>query len=317
MTDDEVIKKISKELSAPEPEVALIVKKAFAGGEISNSLEEWAKKRFLPNIVFIDDIGYSQMCIDALKILRTTAPTDYGGSRQRDLGQLWADMTRGYLGELALSLFLKKNWGIEMTLGHEKGELSKYLPTDMEAIRKPNEKKRKPRIKVGIKTTKWNGIWLDLPGSQFDHSDVHVLIKVGTGRDHLFAFFKKISVFKDKIFKVGKDIGFLSEKEAELLYASLPNFRPVPAYVCGFILKSEKYKELSYGGKLGRKNYEINSWNGPINPEDLDEIKRKESVPGKIRFKGIDKFSHDKGYLFNTGNLLWTRRDWDLVISKL
>ena len=317
MTDEHIIATISKKLSIIEKDSKKILDKAKAGAEINESPESWLDNRFLPNIVFIDEEGYSKMCVDALKILGKTAPTDYGGSRQRDLGQLWADMTRGYLGELAFSLFLEKNWNIEITLGHEQGELSEYLPTDVHTIKKPNETERKPKIKVGIKTTKWNGIWLDLPGDQFNHSNIHVLIKVGTGRDHLFAFFKKISVFKDKVLKVGQKVGALSTIEADLLYDQLPGFSPIPAYICGFVPHSEHFRELSYQGKAGRKHYTIQSWNGPINPGDLNKIKMLEKVEGKVKFEGIGDFAHDKGFLFNTGNLLWTKEDWEKIITTL
>ena len=319
MTKQEVISKVATYLSTDEVEATGIVEKAISGKETTEEdLEAWLNERFIPNVVFIDEDGYARMCIDALKILGTTAATDYGSSRQRDLGQLWADMTRGYLGELALKLFLAKK-GIEIELGHEVGELSDYLPSDIDKIKKPNEEFRKPKVQVGIKATKWNGIWLDLPGDQFNHSDIHILIKVGTGRDHLFAYFKKISVFKDKILKVGQDIGLLSSDEASNLYNKLPTFRPIPAYISGFVRKDGTYGELSYKGKKGRMHYKIGEWNGPINPGDLEKIKERESlIPrGKVEFEGIGTFNHDKGYLFNTGNLKWSEKDWKKILDEI
>ena len=108
------------------------------------------------------------------------------------------------------------------------------------------------KIKVSIKSTKWNGIWLDIPGDQFSHSDAYILVKVGTGRDHLFAYFKTISVFKDKILKIGQEVGSLTNNEADDLFNALPAFKPIPAYICGFALKSDNYENLSYAGKAGR-----------------------------------------------------------------
>ena len=299
-------------------EALKILEKAVAGGEITGiGIEEWFHERFVPNLVFIDEEGYSRMCVDALKILGSTAATDYGSSRQRDMGQLWADMTRGYLGELAFLLVLEKRWKIKAVLGHDVGALEDFLPMDIHLIQKPGEKYREPQSKLSIKTTKWNGIWLDIPGNQFEHSDVHVLVKVGAGRDHLFAFFKKISVFKDKVLKIGEEIGSLTPKEAEALFDSLPSFKPIPAYVCGFALKGRGYERLSYTGKKGSKNYNISSWNGPILPGDLERVKEKEHVAGKVSFDGIGSFAHDSGYLFNTGSLLWRDTDWDRVIEKV
>ena len=257
------------------------------------------------------------MCVSALKTVRNVAPTDYGSSRQRDLGQLWADMIRGYLGEVAFQQFLEKNWGIKSSLGHEKGSLKEYLPLDIHEVTFPGKPSKSPRIKISVKATKWNGIWLDIPGNQFNHSDIHILVKVGVGRDHLFSFFKKISVFRDKILKLGQEIGIITKEESEVLFNSLPDFSPIPAYICGFAKKSNHFNSLSYSGKKGRKHYKITGWNGPILPSDLETIKQKEEVVGNIKFEGIGEFSHDQGYLFNTGNLLWEKNDWDEVVRSL
>ena len=310
---------ISKKLDVANEESEKIIDKAVIGGEVleDGDFEPWYKDRFLPNCVLIDETGYSKMCVDALKILSRTAPTDYGSSRQRDLGQLWADMTRGYLGEYAFLLFLKERWGIVAKLGHEIGQLKDYLPMDIHKIKASNADYRSPSIKISVKTTKWNGIWLDIPGDQFNHSDAHVLVKVGAGRDHLFAFFKKISVFKDKVLKKGEDVGSLSAEESRALYDALPSFKPIPAYICGFVLKNGTYKNLAYQGKKGRLNYKITAWNGPILPGDLETIKQKEGVSGSISFEGIGDFAHDKGYLFNTGSLLWQEKDWQKVCASL
>ena len=102
-----------------------------------------------------------------------------------------------------------------------------------------------------------------------------------------------------------------------MLYDSLPSFKPIPAYICGFVLKSRVYNNLAYEGKKGRLNYKITAWNGPIFPGDLDQIKKKERVSGKVLFEGIGNFAHDKGYLFNTGNLFWTESDWQKVCVNL
>ncbi|MFH1855902.1 MAG: hypothetical protein ABH836_01570 [Candidatus Omnitrophota bacterium] len=83
----EAVNIIKEKLNTDLKEAEMILDKAVAGGEIfdANGIEDWLNERFLPNLIFIDEEGYSQMCIDALKILSKTAPTDYGSSRQRDL----------------------------------------------------------------------------------------------------------------------------------------------------------------------------------------------------------------------------------------
>ena len=297
-----------------------IIEKSIDGGEIKEDLsniDEWINDRLLPNCVLIDETGYSTMCINALKIVSKTAATDFGSSRQRDFGQIWADMTRGYLGEYAFKLFLKKRFNIDAELGHELGNLEDYLPMDLHQIIKPGDHSRPPKIKVGIKAVKWNGIWLDIPGDQFGHSDIHAFVKIGAGRDHLFAFFKQLSVFKDKVLKRGEEIGCLTKDESATLFKEIPAFSPVTAYICGFARKDDNYKNLFFSGKKGRKNYTIRSWRGEIRPGDLDCIKQAEEVSGKISFIGIGEFSHDSGYLFNAGNLYWKEKDWKKVADSL
>lgn len=229
-------------------------------------------------------------------------------------------MTRGYLAEYAFILFLEKKWNIKAELGHEKGNLKDYLPSDIHKIHKKSEPLRESKIKIGIKGTKWNGIWFDIPGAQFNHSDIHVLVKVGTSRDHLFAYFKHISVFKDKVLEKGIELGAINQQEADSLFDSLPLFQSIPAYIAGFAVKNKEYKDLSYTGKKGRIHYNIESWNGEIKSGDLQKIKEKEniSVNGKVKFEGIGDFSHESGYLFNVGNLLWKKEDWEkFVINAL
>lgn len=318
MSKEEIIHQICASYPILPEEAQIIVEKAILGQECTvTTLTDWFNNRFLPNCVLIDEDGYTKMCINALKILDRTAATDYGSSRQRDLGQLWADMTRGYLGEYAFKLFLQQNAGLEAQLGHEVGQLQEYLPTDIHSIQTQDGINRPPRLNLSIKTSKWNGIWLDIPGDQFAHSDIHVFVKVGTGRDHLFAFFKHISVFKDKVLKKGQEIGAITPEESTLLFNNLPTFQPILAYICGFVQRDFPYTPLSYSGKKGRKNYTITGWKGQIAPGDLERIKAQENIMGSVKFESIGEFSHDKGYLFNTGNLLWQSSDWQHLFETL
>lgn len=310
---------LSSFLEIDQPTAQKYIEKAKVGGEIAGHCPgtEWLEARLKPNTVFIPFDDYARMCVDALKILPTTAATDYGSSRQRDTAQLWADMTRGYLGEIAFAKFLEKR-GVQAKLGHDRGTLKEYLPSDIHEVRVGDNAPREPRIKIGVKTVKFNGIWLDLPGGQFNHSDIHVQVKVDAGRDHLFSFFKHINVFRDKVLKKGIEVGSLTEMEADSLYESLPEFKPIPAYICGFCRKDKTYPDLPYEGRMGRKHYTVTSWNGRRQKEDLDRIKSAENMQeGNVQFEGIGKFSHDTGYLFNSGKLCWTRDAWQQVLLQI
>ena len=81
--------------------------------------------------------------------------------------------------------------------------------------------------------------------------------------------------------------------------------------------KNAEYLALPYTGKKGRLHYTICSWKGSINSGDLETIKRNENISGKIKFEGIGSFAHNKGYLFNTGSLLWKEDDWNFVRNHL
>lgn len=315
-----VVETIASVLHLSQSEALKIYEKAKVGGECTDSNAMfWLEERFLPNILWIDEIGYTKMCIDALKILHTIAATDYGTSRQRDLGQLWGDMTRGYLAEYAFIQWLEQNWGIQAKLDHEKGDVEEYLSSDIYRVYdfdKAHE--RLTRIRLSVKGTKWNGIWLDIPGAQFHISDIHILVKVGVSRNHLFAYFQHISVFRDKVFKRGIEFGILTPLQADALSAQLPRFTNIPAYICGFAIRDTPYNDLPYGGKKGTIHYTVTSWRGPIFAGDLARIRQRENIKGQIKFEGIGRFSHDSGYLFNTGNLLWQRHDWQkYVIAPL
>jgi len=67
MKSHEAVNIIKEKLDTDLKEAEMIIAKAIIGGEISNDagIEGWINKRFLPNLIFIDEKGYSQMCIDA------------------------------------------------------------------------------------------------------------------------------------------------------------------------------------------------------------------------------------------------------------
>lgn len=315
-----IAQRISNDISVDAETALKIIQKAIAGGEVDlkkpSSLTDWYEQRFLPNIVFIDENSYARMLVDALKNLGNTAATDFGSSRQRDFGQIWADKTRGYLAEQAFSDYLRGKWKISSELAHEAGELEEFLQADIHFVTIKGEG-RKPKINVGVKGSKWNGIWLDVPGAQFHHSAIHVFVKVGVGRDHLFAYFKHISVFKDKILKKGVEVGVLDSSSAEELYNELPGFSKIPAYIAGFAVTNKEYPPLNYRGRKGRIHFKVDGWSGPIRPGDLDLVKIQEGISGKVTFEGIENFSHDNGYLFNTGSLLWRNDDWQKHVIGL
>ncbi len=310
-------------------EAGKIVEKAVEGREIlkeSPDYHTWFHQRFAPSVVEISFDEYSRTAIDALKILSSVAATDFGSSRQRDFGQLWGDMTRGYLAESAFQIFLRKH-GIDSKLAHEKGKMEDFLESDIPYVKTAKDDSlREARTKVGIKGTKWNGIWLDIPGDQYSHSDYHVLVKVGVHRDHLFGYFRSLG-FIDRILEEGRENQALVDPEEISLVSNIvPEFKPISAYICGFVrntgpaMKIQTHGSEIFDGKLARMHYTIHTWKGVFNPGDLEIAAKLGGVThenGRAKFQGIGSFSNTRHTVFNTGSLRWKKSDWKHIFSSI
>ena len=315
------LERLSEFVGTSKDESLKIIEKAYIAGECDrnpDSIRQWIDDRFIPNTIFIDHHSYSAMCIAALRTAQSTVATDYGSSRQRDLGQIWSDKTRGYLGECAFKIFLAEKFGIQITLGHEEGSIEEFLGSDVRGVISP-EGERPPGFNIGIKQVKMNGMWFDIPNAQFHHSDMHVCVKVGVPTDHLFSFFKSISVFRDKVLKLGIDNNFISGEESTRIYDAIPSMSKIPAYVTGFVRSGDSFLDLPYAGRRTPSKFFVTSWKGQVKSGDLARIASTEGIINinKIEFEQIQKFSHDNGYLFNTGSLLWERGEWNNQLALI
>jgi hypothetical protein len=223
-----------------------------------------------------------------------------------------------HLGEIGVQQILNKKFHVDVFLGHEKGNIEDFLTSDIHQIKLKNDiTPRDSKINISIKTTKSNGIWLDIPGDQFSHSDVYILTKIGITTDHLFSFFKHISVFKDKVLKRGQDSGFLTEVEANKIYNDVPSFNKIYGYIPGFITNKNEYSLYKYEGRKPKSKFQITNWIGKYEENYLSDIKKKENA-NTIDFLGIGKFSQSNRYIFGTKSLHYTKKDWnDLIISRL
>jgi len=294
---------------------------AIQGRETTNedsNIKAWVEDQLIPNTVLIDQAGYTQMCIDALKTTSTQVLSNFGTSQQRDFGQAWADTIRGYLGELAVVLFLRREFGIETQLAHSRGKPADFYNTDISGVLE-NGAWRDPHVNVGIKTTKFNGIWFDVPRQQFSLSNYHVQVKIGGGSFHLFSFFKQLSVFKDKILKAGLEGDYLTVEESEQIWNDLPTFRPLPAYIAGFAERDRDYSALDYVGRLALKHYTIYEFRGLLSGNWEEQIRKAAKVPtsGQVKFESIGRFSGTDRFLFNTGSIHRTREEWQQLAASL
>jgi hypothetical protein len=298
------------------------VQKAFDATLFSSTVEremyDWYEERFKPNVFLLDEDEYTEATIQSLRIQFLIAGTDFGTSRQRDLGQKWSDTIRGYLGELGVKQVLKRKFGVDIALGHEPGTLDEYLPTDIHEVKHPNEVEfRKPNINVSIKTAKSNGIWLDIPGEQFSKSDVYVLALIGVEVNHLFSFFKHISVFKDKVLKKGLDNKCINQQEADEIYNKVPSFHKVYGYIPGIVTSQTNPNNYTYEGKKGRTNFKISNWCGKYEDSYLNDIKLEQDAT-KVEFEGIGKFTNTNRHIFGLKSLVTDLDYWKQeLITKL
>ena len=321
MSKASCIKKISDILNITKEISEKFYTASFNSGEFKNpsECESWLKHRLKENTILLNKSDYEEMCLSSLKVLKNFPGTDFGSSRQRDFNQKWADTTRGYLGERAFQKFLLQKFKIKSKLKHTSGERKDYDKTDIDRIKRTGESKFKPpRKTIGIKTTKFNGMWLDIPGNQFEHYDYHVMVKLMLEVDHIFSFFKEISIFKDKLLKRAVEKGYFKKQEADTFFSEIPDLKKTPAYITGFVeSKKFQFNKYEYIGKKGPIHYTITSWKGKYKKAFLEKIKNKYHVEGEVKFQSISKFSHQDAYIFNTGCLDWSKDNWKIFFDSL
>lgn len=312
------IKKIVIACKMTEKEAEVLIRKALVTSELENieMFDSWFENRLKPHLVILNENDYNKMCLSALRALPTLSASDYGTSRQRDFMQMWADTTRGYLGELAVMKFLEKDNSIKLSLDHSRGELKKYVATDIHSISAEGEISTKT-YNISIKTTKMNGVWLDVPSGQFLKSDVHVLVKIGLQRDHLFAFFKSIGFFEKIILPKGIEIEAFTKVESRKILKEIPVLKPIVAYICGIVFANDyKDKEPDFKGKKGRKHYNVSSWAGKLSKSEIEKLKKKYKIKGEVKFEGVGQFSHD-GYIFSIDRLKFSEEAWKRLFTNL
>jgi hypothetical protein len=279
--------------------------------------------------VVLDENDYLKAAVYGLNLAPKLAGTDYGTARRRDLGQLWTDVIRGFLGEVAVAKWLKERFGITAELDYRLGPLEEFLPSDIKSVAG-----REPKLRVSIKTTKLSGLWLDVPGAQIEHSDVFILVRVGVTREHFVAFLKKISVIRDKLMKEAVERGLVKREEIEQIWDSIPEFTAIPAYIAGFLDKTEIQDKLrdrtaviEADGDVKRKRVVINKFLGFWHPgkaiyeEKLKELLRERGkrVEDKmsIEFEGIEDFSKTLHFIASSGVLKKKKEDWEKLVERL
>ncbi|MEM0159904.1 MAG: hypothetical protein QW393_04070, partial [Candidatus Micrarchaeaceae archaeon] len=323
------ISEILSERIAGESKVRTLVNQLYAGstggGELSGGSDAWISDRFIPNLVWLERDDYSRSLVRALWLSPRFAGTDFMSSRQRDMAQVWTDTARGFLGEIAVGKFFSSFYGVDTRADTTRGKLEDYLSTDIAKVREKSGDWRDPKIKVSIKSTKFNGRWLDVPGNQYEHSDAFILVRLGIDKEHFLAFLKTVSFLRDKLFVEARRIGELDDGQAEELWNEVPMFTPIPAYISGFLLKSDigpgiHGLEVEAKGRKNRKLL-IKRCVGVVSPDSLRSVPEVNALDpdGKmvIVIDPIINSLTNQHFLANSGSLKWRRGEWEYLVGKL
>jgi len=304
-----------------------LLRSAVKGGELmSQNVDEWLS-RLDEQLVWLDINEYTRALIRGLSLAPSYAPIDFRTGGERDLVQIWADSTRGELGEIGFVKFLWERYGVKAQVDKERGPLERFLYRDITKIRKPGEPWRDSKLRISIKDTKFQGVWLELPGAQVEHSDVYVLARSGLPIAHMVSFFKHISVIREKLFPLARKLGELSKEAEEDLWNLLPEFEPLPVYIPGFIEKAKldlRVPNIAQCRLVGRREdtrrIEIYRGVGVFSEETLRAHPQivKLDPRGKYPIRIVPiKDRPDGNFLVDGGSLTWGGKNWSDLVKRL
>jgi len=279
-----------------------VIKKERKGNSYYvTGIEEWFTEKIMPSTVVLSEDDYKKALYRSFRllVLGNIAKTDFGSSRQRDFGQIWTDFTRGFLGEIGIEKFFKEKLGLEINLEEiELGDVKKFLPSDITKVKEGNTW-RNTKMNVSIKTSKIGSLWLDI-GSQLQHSDAFIFIKIALTTDHLLSFMKDNGLVA-RLVKMGEQLGEVSDEQTEIdsLNKRIKDIKPVPVYIAGFALKRDMQEGSLIVHQTKRKRIVVGGI-GEYRKETADEvIGLGDILPGK--------------HLACISSLRWKKEDWNTI----
>jgi hypothetical protein len=181
------------------------------------------------------------LCLDfALAIhFKEYVLSDFGSGRQREFGQKITNWVKGQLGEIAVQKFFKKEFGIEVELDF--GIHDEIVPQDIIGVYK-NGKMQKPRIGVGIKSSKPKNAFLIMGDNEIAlserRSDAYIYCRPDIPDDHL------LRITKNAIVKI------VENKPHYSSYKDLiPDFTNIPCEIAGWCDYTELEKVTEIPGQ--------------------------------------------------------------------
>lgn len=312
-----------------------IVRGADGGSEFDeNGFEEWLNNRFLPQTIWLSSDDYARGITRALPQALIFAGSDFGSSKQRDLGQLWTDTARGLLGEIAVQRFFTEKLGMHIQQDTSLDQdLDDYISTDIKFVKSPSGEYRPTKINTSIKTGKFNARWLDeYSAPKIAQIDAFIFVRLGTPKEHFVAYLKDISFLKSKLFPKAIELGELTTDASAALWDSIPEFEPIPAYVSGFLMRQDLTYPIhsvtaeitgseNYRGRDTRKIY-IRKGVGVFTRNNLYALPEFQRLDPEGRLKviveGIEKEVDNKDHFYaNTGSFNYEIENWRRFASRL
>lgn len=197
-------------------------------------LKKW-KESNLWRTVILDFSDYA-LCLDfaLAQHFRGYVLSDWGTARQREFGQKLTNWIKGQLGEVAVKKFLQKEFGKEIELDFD--IYNDIVPQDIIGIVEKG-KMRKPKIGVGIKSSKPKSAYLILGSNEINlaerKSEIYIYCRPDIPDDHL------LRVTKNEIIKAVHDKPHYSRYKD-----LLPNFSNISCEIAGWC-KSDDLEEVS------------------------------------------------------------------------
>lgn len=203
-------------------------------------LNKW-KKSYDWRTVILTREDYN-LCLDfALAMhFRGYVLSDWGTARQREFGQKLTNWIKGQLGEVAVQKFLKDKFNLEIKLDFN--IYNAIVPQDIVEIT-VNKVKRKPKIGVGIKSSKPKNVALVLGSNEIEiptrSSNVYIFCRPDLPDDHLL----RIGV--DEVIKSVRD-----KPHYPVYKDAIPRFNNMSSEIVGFCYKENLEKVTEIPGQV-------------------------------------------------------------------
>ena len=170
---------------------------------------------------------------------RGYVPSDWGTARQREFGQKITNWVKGQLGEVAVKKFFRNEFNFDIELDFD--IYNNIVPQDIIGVM-DRGKMRKPKIGVGIKSSKPKSAYLVLGENEIKlkerRSDIYIYCRPNIPDDHL------LRITKEKIIEAVKNKPHFSKYKDQM-----PDFANIPCEVAVWCYYTDLKKVKSIPGQ--------------------------------------------------------------------